>query len=195
MIYKKYIKSYLDWIIAFFAIIILTPIFIITIIMIRLDSKGAAFFLQNRLGKKGKLFKIIKFRSMTVDQDTKNFKTHKNDPRITKVGNFIRKTSIDELPQLFNIIKGDMSFIGPRPPLPHIPKEYKEYTNFERKRFNVKPGISGLAAIKQREVHDWNLNIPLDVEYVENYSFIYDAKLFLSSLFAFFNTDNIYTKK
>ena len=88
-----------------------------------------------------------------------------------------------------------MSFIGPRPPVPHFPKKYDQYNDFEKKRFNVKPGISGLAQIRCREVHDWNINIPIDVEYVNNYSFAYDAKLFLASFLAFFKHDNIYTKK
>jgi lipopolysaccharide/colanic/teichoic acid biosynthesis glycosyltransferase len=87
-----------------------------------------------------------------------------------------------------------MSFIGPRPPVPTFPKKFEEYNDFEKKRFNVKPGISGLAAIKQREIHDWNLNIPLDVEYVEKISFKMDLQLFLSSLSVFFNTKNIYSK-
>ena len=124
-----------------------------------------------------------------------NHKLFENDIRITKVGHFIRKTSLDELPQLFNIIKGEMSFIGPRPPLTYFPKKIEQYNEFERKRFLVKPGISGLAQVKQREVNDWNLNIPLDIEYVKNYSFLYDLKLFITSLFFFFRTDNIYNKE
>ena len=192
--YKYFFKNILDFIVASIAVIVLLPLFIIVAVFIKIDSKGPIFFLQNRLGKKGKVFKVIKFRSMFADPNIQNFKTHKSDSRITKVGDFIRKTSIDELPQLFNILKGDMSFIGPRPPLVHIPKDYKDYDEFEKKRFLVKPGISGLAAIKQREVHDWSKNIPLDVEYVENFSFWYDANLFFKSLFAFFKTDNIYTE-
>jgi len=192
--YKVFLKSIIDWIIALIALVVLSPLLICIALIIKFDSKGPVFFLQDRLGKGGKIFKVIKFRSMYTEQINKSFKTHKDDPRITKIGRFIRKTSIDELPQLFNILKGDMSFIGPRPPLTNIPKKYPDYNEFEIKRFLVKPGISGLAAIKQREIHDWDLNIPLDVEYVENYSFLYDAKLFFRSLFAFFNTDNIYTE-
>ena len=192
--YKSFLKPVIDWIIALIALVILSPLLIFIAIIIKFDSNGPVFFLQNRLGKNGKIFKVIKFRSMYLEQNIKSFKTHKDDPRITKIGRFIRKTSIDELPQLLNILKGDMSFIGPRPPLTTIPKKYNEYNEFEVKRFLVKPGISGLAAIRQREIHDWDLNIPVDVEYVENYSFLYDANLFFKSLFAFFNTDNIYTE-
>lgn len=154
------------------------------------------FFIQERLGLNGNIFKIIKFRSMTSEYKTTNGinTLTEDDHRITKIGKFIRKTSIDELPQIFNILKGQMSFIGPRPPLVHYPKYYKDYSDFERKRFLVKPGISGLAQIRCREIHDWNVNIPIDVEYYENISFVNDMKLFLSSISVFFKTDNIYTK-
>jgi lipopolysaccharide/colanic/teichoic acid biosynthesis glycosyltransferase len=120
---------------------------------------------------------------------------YETDPRITSVGRFIRKTSIDELPQLLNILKGDMSFIGPRPPVTTFPKRYEEYSEFERQRFYVKPGISGLAAIRCREIHDWDINIPIDVEYVKTLSFKNDTRLFILSLAAFLKTDNIYSKK
>jgi lipopolysaccharide/colanic/teichoic acid biosynthesis glycosyltransferase len=129
---------------------------------------------------------------------TSTFKTNKTlstDPRITKVGRFIRKTSLDEIPQLINVIRGEMSFIGPRPPLTNFPVKFEDYNDFDRRRFDVKPGISGLAAIRQREVHDWYQNFPLDVEYVENMSLRLDIKLFFLSLFTFFNTKNIYSPK
>ena len=193
--YKKYFKSILDFLIALIATIVLMPVFIVVYIAIKLESEGPAVFKQARVGKHGKEFTVYKFRSMVADQSQikKSSKLYENDPRITRVGSFIRKTSLDELPQVFNILKGDMSFIGPRPPVPHFPKRYSEYNNFEQQRFNVKPGISGLAQIRCREIHDWNINIPIDVEYVNNYSFAYDAKLFLASLMTFFKHDNIYT--
>ena len=165
-------------------------------IAIKMDTSGPALFLQPRLGKDGKVFKIIKFRSMVVRQQdaNKSNKLYENDPRITRVGAFIRKTSIDELPQILNIIKGEMSFIGPRPPVVHFPKKYEEYNTFEKQRFLVKPGISGLAQVRCREVHDWDINIPIDVEYIKNQSFVFDMKLFLASFLMFFKTDNIYRK-
>jgi len=192
--YTHFFKPLFDITLALIAIVILLPVFAIVAIAIRLDSPGSALFFQNRLGKNGVVFKICKFRSMRNDVNFKTNETLATDPRITRIGHFIRKTSLDEIPQLFNIVKGDMSFIGPRPPVPTFPKQYEEYNDFEKKRFNVKPGISGLAAIRQREVHDWNLNIPVDVEYVEKISFKMDLKLFLSSLSVFFNTRNIYSK-
>lgn len=165
-------------------------------VSIKLDSKGPVFFIQERLGKNGKIFKIVKFRSMLVGhQRIENKKLFEDNPRITRVGRFIRKTSLDEIPQLLNILAGDMSFIGPRPPVPHFPKKIDEYNEFEYQRFLVKPGISGLAQVRCREIHDWDINIPIDVEYVHNYSFRYDLKLFLASLMAFFRTDNIYTRE
>jgi undecaprenyl phosphate N,N'-diacetylbacillosamine 1-phosphate transferase len=194
--YKLFLKPFLDWIIAFCALIVLIPFFILIAVLIQIDSKGPAFFFQERLGRYGKVFKVIKFRSMYFDRaPTGSHKLYENDPRITKVGSFIRKTSIDELPQILNILKGEMSFIGPRPPVINFPKKYEDYSESERPRFLVKPGISGLAQIRCREVHDWDINIPIDAEYVQNYSFIYDLKLFLASLTSFFRSDNIYRRE
>jgi len=195
-LYKRTFKPIIDWILAFLAVILLIPICLVVAISIKLDSKGPVFFIQERLGKNGKIFKIVKFRSMLVGhQRIENKKLFEDNPRITRVGRFIRKTSLDEIPQLLNILAGDMSFIGPRPPVPHFPKKIDEYNEFEYQRFLVKPGISGLAQVRCREIHDWDINIPIDVEYVHNYSFRYDLKLFLASLMAFFRTDNIYTRE
>ena len=194
--YLRIIKPVFDFIAAFVAIIVLSPIFIIVSIAIKLNSPGPVFFLQERLGKNGRVFKIFKFRSMRTDIVSYKFGEVlcENNPQITYTGKFIRKTSIDEIPQLINILKGDMSFIGPRPPVTFYPKKYEDYTDFEKQRFSVKPGISGLAAVRQREINDWSKNIPVDVEYVNSISFMLDMKLFLVSLLAFFRTDNIYTK-
>ena len=126
------------------------------------------------------------------NQNNSDNKLYENDPRITRVGRFIRKTSIDELPQIFNILKGDMSFIGPRPPVPYFPKKIEEYNEFEYQTISCKPGISGLAQVRCREIHDWDINIPIDVEYVQNYSFKYDLKLFLL-LCCFFSDLIIFT--
>lgn len=195
-IYELVVKPSIDFVLALIALGLLSPLFLIVIIAIRVDSKGPALFVQERLGRYGKVFRIYKFRSMLIAAPGKgDRKLYEDDPRITKVGRFLRKTSIDELPQLLNIVKGDMSFIGPRPPVPYFPKEYKDYNGFESQRFLVKPGISGLAQTRCREIHDWDINIPIDVEYVQNYSFSYDTRLFLTSLLFFFKTDNIYRKE
>jgi len=194
--YIRIIKPLVDFIVAFIAIIVLIPVFILVAIAIKLNSPGPVFFLQERLGKNGRIFRIVKFRSMRTDIVSYKFGEvlTENNPQITYTGKFIRKTSIDEIPQLINILKGDMSFIGPRPPVTFYPKKYEDYTDLEKQRFFVKPGISGLAAIRQRQVNDWGKNIPIDVEYVNNVSPWLDCKLFLVSLLAFFRTDNIYTQ-
>ena len=191
--HRNVLKPVADFLIALTALLLLSPLFLLVAIAIRLDSKGSAFFLQERLGLHGRVFKVYKFRSMSQGVNKMSGgKLYENDPRITKIGAFIRKTSIDELPQLINILRGEMSFIGPRPPVTYFPKKYSEYNDFEKKRFDVKPGISGLAQIRCREIHDWDINIPIDVEYVENFSMKNDCILFLKSLLTFFKTDNIY---
>lgn len=194
--YKTFFKPLFDWLIAFVAIIILMPLFLVVALAIKIDSRGPVFFRQERLGHLGRVFNIYKFRSMRNDIyiPVGSVIVYENDPRITRIGKFIRKTSIDELPQLFNIIKGEMSFIGPRPPVTNFPKKYNEYNEEEKARFYVKPGLSGLVQVRQREINDWNLNIPVDLEYVRNYSFFYDLRLFICSVLIFFRTDNIYTR-
>lgn len=194
--YIKILKPLLDWILALISLLVLLPLLLIVIIAIKIDDPGPAFFLQKRLGKYGNVFTLFKFRSMVNNNGmlSANKLLYEDDPRITKVGRFIRKTSIDELPQLVNILKGEMSFIGPRPPTVSYPKRYEEYNEFELVRFMVKPGISGLAQIRCREIHDWNINIPIDVEYVNNLSFKNDLKLFLKSLSVFFITNNVYRR-
>ena len=194
--YKSFIKSMLDRLLAFIALVALSPILMITALAIKLNTRGPVFFIQERLGRFGTKFRIFKFRSMVINNLEKSEnKLFENDPRITRVGGFIRKTSIDELPQLINILRGEMSFIGPRPPVPYFPKEIIKYTEYEYQRFLVKPGISGLAQVRCREVHDWNINIPIDVEYVHNFSFLYDLKLLVKSLKAFVKTDNVYRQE
>ena len=196
-VYKKYFKPVFDTGLAFIGIILLSPAIFFISLAIRIESKGPVLFKQSRLGLNGFVFQIFKFRSMVSDQSCFNkvTKIYEDDPRITRVGKFIRKTSLDEIPQLYNIIKGEMSFIGPRPPLPYFPKKYEDYNEFEKQRFLVKPGISGLAQVRCREIHDWEINIPIDVEYTQNYSFLYDMKLFFASLLFFFKTDNVYREK
>jgi lipopolysaccharide/colanic/teichoic acid biosynthesis glycosyltransferase len=194
--YRRCLKSVLDICLAILALILLTPFFLIITLVIKAESPGPVLFKQARLGLHGSIFIIYKFRTMVNDQSTfqKITEIFENDPRITRVGKFLRKTSLDEIPQLFNIIRCEMSFIGPRPPLPYFPKKYENYNDFEKQRFLIKPGISGLAQVRCREIHDWDVNIPIDVEYFQNYSFLYDVKLFLVSLLFFFKTNNIYRR-
>ncbi len=195
--YRTFVKPTCDRITAFMALVILFPLFFAVALAIKCDSKGPVFFRQERLGLFGRIFRIYKFRSMTNDNNTRvgSVKVFEDDPRITRTGKFLRKTSIDELPQLINILKGEMSFIGPRPPVPYFPKNYHEYSDVEKIRFTVKPGLSGLVQVRHREINDWNINIPVDIEYVGKCSFFFDLKLFLASFLVFFRTDNIYSRR
>lgn len=148
------------------------------------DPNGPVLFKQDRLGLNGRIFKIYKFRSMVVNAEKKGTGVYsfKDDPRVTKVGRFIRKTSIDELPQLFNIIKGEMSIIGPRPTLTYHPWALDKYTNEQKKRFDVRPGVTGWAQINGRKDVPWKERIKYDIEYVDNLSFTFDIKIFLKTI-------------
>lgn len=172
----KYIKRLMDILLALIGLIFAFIPMIVVAIAIKLESKGPALFKQVRTGKDGKEFKLYKFRSMTVDNDVLNFKT---ENKITKVGKFIRKTSLDELPQLFNILKGEMSFIGPRP---WIVEYYNNFNAHQKRRVEVLPGITGLAQATGRN----NLNIfekiNYDIEYVDNFSFKMDVKVVLKTI-------------
>lgn len=165
------IKRIIGFVFALFGLIVLSPIMIITAIAIKIDSRGPAIFKQKRTGKNGKVFYVWKFRSMYVDNDVHDFS--KQDAH-TKVGNFIRKTSIDELPQLFNILAGKMAFIGPRP---WITDYYENMNNIQRHRCDVLPGITGLAQAKGRNNISIFDKINYDLEYIDNYGLIEDIKV------------------
>lgn len=179
MIYKLLIKRGFDILLSTIAIFSLTPIIVILWIYLTFANKGAgAFFYQKRPGKNEKIFKIYKFKSMTDERDDKGSLLPDKE-RLTKVGRFIRKTSLDELPQLWNVLKGDMSLIGPRPLLP----EYLPYyTETERLRHSVRPGITGWAQINGRNNLDWDKRLEFDVYYVKNLSFILDLKIFTKTI-------------
>jgi|SRR5690625_3269979 len=173
---------------------ILSPLLLIVAIMIKLDKKGPILFKQTRGGINQRHFSIYKFRTMVQNAENigLKYKTEENDPRITKVGSFLRKYSIDELPQLINIIKGDMSMVGPRPALPVHTDNYNEY---QLQRLQVKPGITGLAQIKGRNNLTWDEKIKWDVEYVKNVSFWLDIKIIFKTAGIVFKKSNIYQKK
>lgn len=193
--YAKYIKRVLDLILSLMALIILMPLMIIIAILIKIDSKGPVFFLQERLGKDGKIFKIIKFRTMIVNAehigDGLKVKSE-NDNRITKVGKILRKTSLDELPQFINVLMGNMSIIGPRPPVTYYPYKYEDYTEEQKKRFEVRPGITGLAQVKVRNSASWDDRIEIDVEYTEKITIIMDIKIFFVTFLNIIRKKNIY---
>ena len=188
----KYIKHFLDVIIAIVLLFLFSPIFIVIAILIKLESRGPIIFKQERLGYKGKVFKIYKFRSMVqgAEKQGTGVYSFKGDSRITKVGRFIRATSIDELPQLFNIIKGDMALIGPRPALTYHPWPFDQYTEHQKRMFDVRPGVTGWAQVNGRNAISWTkkfqpeLNIVIaDIEYVEKMSFGFDLKIFFMTIF------------
>ena len=172
----KYVKRFFDLIMALILVIIFLIPMIIIAILIKLDSKGPIFFKQERTGKNGKIFLLYKFRSMAVDNDVHDFNCQ---DKKTRVGNVLRKLSLDEFPQLINIIKGEMSFIGPRP---WIPDYYENMTDYQRRRNDVLPGITGLAQVKGRNNINIIAKINYDLEYVKNFSFRQDVKIFFLTI-------------
>ncbi|MDO5557564.1 MAG: sugar transferase [Clostridia bacterium] len=190
--YKRVLKRGLDILLSIIGLILTSPILLMTSIAIRIESKGPIIFKQNRIGEKGKVFKIYKFRSMIVGAEKGGVYETKGDKRVTKVGKFIRKTSIDELPQLLNILKGEMSIIGPRPVLTYHPWKYEEYNQEQLKRFEIKPGVTGLAQVNGRKDVEWNRRIEFDVEYVKKVSFIYDLRILFKTISkVFLMKDNV----
>lgn len=174
-IYAKYIKRAMDFFLSFCAIVVLSPILIILTAIGAIKMKGNPFFTQRRPGKNEKIFKLIKFRTMTNEKDS-NGSLLPDSKRLTKYGKFLRSTSLDELPELFNILKGDMAVVGPRPLLP----EYLPYyTDIERHRHDVRPGLTGLAQISGRNNVEWNKRFWLDVEYARSISLVNDIKIVL----------------
>lgn len=182
MIYK-FFKRLFDIIISMIGLISTSPILLITAIAIKLESPGPIIFKQERLGLNGKVFKIYKFRSMCVDAEKGGVYEKKGDPRVTKVGKFIRKTSIDELPQFVNILKGEMSLIGPRPALTYHPWSYSEYTEEQKRMFHVRPGVTGWAQVNGRKEVEWPRRIELNVEYVDKMSLYFDLTIFFKTIF------------
>lgn len=173
IIYSHFIKRIVDFAISFILMILFSPVLLLISILLMINNKGNPFFFQDRPGKNEKRFRIIKFKSMTDEKDGSGKLLPDND-RITKLGMFIRKTSIDELPQLINVLKGDMSLIGPRPLLfKYIPLYSKE----QYRRHSVKPGITGWAQVNGRNAISWKKKFELDVYYVDNISLFLDIKI------------------
>lgn len=194
--YKKFFKRTIDVVLSFIGIVVLSPIYLIVALLIKLDSKGPVIFKQDRLGRNGAVYKIYKFRSMCVGAENTGTGVYsgKNDARVTRVGRIIRATSIDELPQFFNILKGDMSIIGPRPPLTYHPWPIEDYTDEQLKMFNVRPGVTGWAQVNGRKDVEWHKRIELNCWYVDNLSFVLDLKVFFMTIFKVLtNQDNLNT--
>lgn len=191
--YKHFFKRVIDIFISLVGLIILSIPMLIIAFAIKCDSKGPVIFKQERIGKKGKVFKIYKFRSMCVgaEQTGSGVYSGKGDARVTKVGKILRATSLDELPQFFNLLKGDMSLVGPRPPLTYHPWAWDKYTEEQKRMFEVRPGITGWAQINGRKDVEWNKRIKLNVWYVDHVSLWLDIKILFKTVFKVFtNADN-----
>lgn len=176
--YKIFFKPLSDFVLSFLGLIISSPIFLIVFIALLLANKGKVFFLQNRPGKNEEIFKIIKFRTMNDKRDAQG-NLLPDEERLTSIGKLVRKTSLDEIPQLINVLLGNMSLIGPRPLLPeYLPL----YNDFQKKRHLIKPGITGWAQINGRNAVDWEKKFMFDVWYVENMSFLLDLQIMFLTL-------------
>ena len=189
LVFKRIIGAAL----AAVGLLILSPLLLITAVAVKLDSKGPAFFRQTRLGVNGVPFEMYKFRSMHVGAEHTGSGVYSddNDPRITKVGKILRKTSIDELLQMVNILKGDMAWIGPRPALTYHPWPYEEYTEHQKHMFDVRPGITGWAQVNGRKEVPWPERLELNIWYVQHVSLWLDIKILLKTVYKVLtNADN-----
>jgi undecaprenyl phosphate N,N'-diacetylbacillosamine 1-phosphate transferase len=176
--YIKHVKPLMDFSLALFGLLILSPLFLILMILLYFTNQGEPFFLQERPGKKTKIFKIIKFKTMNDNKDIFG-ELLPFEKRVTKIGSWIRKYSLDEIPQLINVLFGDMSIIGPRPLLiKYLPL----YNSFQKKRHDVKPGITGWAQVNGRNSITWEEKFNLDIYYIEHISIIFDFKIFLLTI-------------
>jgi undecaprenyl phosphate N,N'-diacetylbacillosamine 1-phosphate transferase len=177
-VYKRIAKPFFDFTLSLVAILIVLPFLLILTILLFAYNSGSPFFLHNRPGKNGRIFKIIKFKTMNENRD-ENGNLLPDAQRLTSIGRFMRQTSLDEMPQLINVLKGDMSLVGPRP----LAVEYLQlYNDFQKRRHEVKPGITGLAQVKGRNLISWEQKFKLDVWYVDNISFLLDMKIICQTI-------------
>ena len=185
--YKSLVKPFFDFLISLIGLVLSSPIFLLITLLLFIANDGKPFFFQLRPGKNGKIFKIIKFKTMNDRKDSEG-KLLKDSERLTKIGNFVRKTSLDEIPQLINVLKGDMSLIGPRPLLTNYLHLYNEFQN---RRHEVKPGITGWAQVNGRNAISWYKKFEYDVWYVDHISFTLDIKIFLKTILKVIKSDGI----
>ncbi len=192
--YKNGVKRVLDCVIAALLLLVgAIPMGLIAL-AVKIDSPGPALFRQKRIGKDGRIFEMLKFRSMCLNAEHtgSGVYSEKGDRRVTRVGRFLRATSLDELPQAINILRGDMSLIGPRPPLTYHPWPYEQYTAEQRRMFEVRPGLTGWAQINGRKGVEWHKRIELNIWYVDHVSFLLDLKIFFLTIFKVLrNEDNV----
>lgn len=176
-----FIKRAADIVCSGLGLIVISPVLLVLACLIKASSEGPVFFLQERLGQHGKVFKIIKFRTMVVNAEKMGSGVRineKTDSRITKVGRFLRATSLDELPQLLNVFKGDMSLVGPRPPVTYHPYDgYENYPEWAKKRFEMRPGMTGMVQVTTRSSASWDERIVVDNKYVDSFSVALDISI------------------
>ena len=185
--YRNFFKPLFDIIISLIAFLILAPVFLVVVVVLSISNQGKAFFFQLRPGKHGKIFKVIKFKTMNDKMDNEG-NLFPDAKRLTTVGKFIRKTSLDEIPQLLNVIKGDMSLIGPRPLLvEYLPL----YNDCQKRRHEVKPGITGWAQVNGRNAISWEKKFEYDVWYVDHLSFILDIRILFQTIKKVFKSEGI----
>ncbi|MBR6040567.1 MAG: sugar transferase [Clostridia bacterium] len=177
--YQAFVKRISDIVFSVLGLLVLSPLFLLIAILVRCTSKGPAVFRQERLGRDAKVFRICKFRTMAENSEHTGSGVYsdRNDSRVTKVGRFLRATSLDELPQLWNILRGDMSFIGPRPPLTYHPWTIDRYSEEQLRMFRVRPGITGWAQVHGRRELEWHERLRLNVWYADHVSFALDLKI------------------
>lgn len=182
--YRDCLKRIIDLLIAIPVLIIAAIPMLVIVLAVKLDSPGPVLFKQERLGKNGKVFRMLKFRSMCVGAEKTGSGVYsgKNDARVTKVGRIIRATSLDELPQLINVLRGDMALLGPRPPLTYHPWPLEQYTAEQRHMFDVRPGFSGWAQVHGRKDVEWHHRIELNCWYVEHVRLSLDIRIFLMTI-------------
>ena len=191
--FYRAVKRFLDVTASFLGLVLLSPLMLAVSILIKIDSRGPVIFRQKRIGRNGKVFEIYKFRSMCggAEKTGSGVYSGKGDARVTRIGKILRATSIDELPQLLNILKGEMSFVGPRPPLTYHPWKCEEYTDFQKRMFEVRPGITGWAQVNGRKDVEWHKRIELNVWYVDHMSLLLDIKImFMTAFKVLTNADN-----
>lgn len=189
--WSQTISRLCSWLFAVLLLVVLSPLFAVIGLLIKIGSKGPVFFTQERGGQYGQHFTIYKFRTMYYEPEKRNLDLDapKDDPRITKIGHILRSTSIDELPQLINIVKGDMAFVGPRPTMTSQTDNYNEY---QKQRLLIKPGVTGLAQISGRNALSWNKKIDLDIEYIGRKSIRFDLYIIVQTAFKVIKPEGVY---
>ena len=189
--YRHFFKRFIDIVLALIGIAVAGIPMLLIALCVKLESPGPALFKQERLGKNGEVFKMYKFRSMCVGAEKGGVYSDNKDTRVTRVGRIIRATSLDELPQFFNVLLGHMSFIGPRPPLTYHPWPWEDYTQQQKKMFELRPGITGWAQVNGRRTVEWHKRIEMNVWYAEHISFWLDCRIIFMSFFRVLgNRDN-----